>query len=487
MFNPSTPYLYKKALEREDVKITSTGALVTFSGENTGRCPQAKRIVYDENTKDIDWEANKKISKESFNRFLKLAENELSKDVYEIDTYAGWDNQLKIRTICTNPYHAIFMKNMLIPADEPFDKPDFTIYNASHMKINDPENNLKDNLVALDFTQMKMVIFGTRYAGEMKKGVLTLIMYLAPLQGDLPLHSSANTSYDETDVTLFFGLSGTGKTTLSTEPNRRLVGDDEHVWTDRGVYNVENGNYAKCIGLKKENEPEIFNAIKYGAILENVVCETDENIPNYDDVSITQNTRCAYPLSHIPNAIIPAKVDQHPKNIVLLTCDAFGILPPVSKLSIDQAVYFFVSGYTSKMPGTEMGISEPTSTFSPCFGGPFLAWQPKLYGDMLRKKLEKHGSTVWLLNTGWTNGKYGVGNRISIKHTRKIVDKIHDGSLEKDNFDDFYYFALKVPQKIEGIPDYIINPTKSKNFDHQLAEKLVDEFDKNAIKLKIIN
>jgi phosphoenolpyruvate carboxykinase (ATP) len=464
IYNPSNSLIYKNSLQNPNIEISSTGALVAYSGENTGRCPDAKRIVFDEKSKDIDWNANNKIDSSLFNFYLSEGLNKFDEnDVYVLDVLAGWDNQLKVRIHCTDPYHVLFMKNMLIPTS--FQDPDFEIFNFSKYTLHDvdkpqnPDQKLDKNLVALDFTQMKMIIFGTRYAGEMKKGVLTLIMFMAPIINDLPLHSSCNVGKNK-DVTLFFGLSGTGKTTLSTESNRNLIGDDEHVWTQKGVYNIENGNYAKCIGLREESEPEIFNAIKYGAILENVKLD-DQNNVLYDDISITQNTRCAYPLTHIKNSIIPAKIDSHPKNIVFLTCDAFGIFPPVSKLTINQAIFFFISGYTSKMPGTEMGVDKPKATFSPCFGGPFLAWHPQVYGELLRKKLEKHKSNIWLINTGWINGKYGVGDRISIKHTRQIVDSIHDGTFDNIEFETINIFDLQIPKSCKDVPYDVLNPLKN--------------------------
>merc|ERR1719163_1368716 len=291
--------------------------------------------------------------------------------------------------------------------------------------------------VALAMCRAEMVILGTQYAGEMKKGVFTVMMYHMPLRPDrdlpprlraLPLHSSCNVG-PAGDVTVFFGLSGTGKTTLSADPKRKLVGDDEHVWTTKGVFNIEGGCYAKCIDLSEEKEPEIFRAIKFGSVLENVKFDSWYRKVDYTDVSITENTRCAYPLQFISNALIPAVVDSHPSNIILLTCDAFGILPPISKLTPEQVMYHFISGYTAKVAGTEMGITEPQATFSACFGGPFLALHPYHYAEMLAAKINKHGASAYLVNTGWVGGPYGVGERCKLKYTRLLVDSIHDGSL----------------------------------------------------------
>ena len=266
-----------------------------------------------------------------------------------------------------------------------------------------------------------------RSAGEMKKGILTLFMYLMPLTDNLTLHSSANVDPQTGESCIFFGLSGTGKTTISADPNRLLIGDDEHVWTQNGIFNIEGGCYAKCIGLREETEPDIFNAIKFGAVLENVVLDSDNKV-DFNDISITPNTRVAYPLLHIPNVQIPS-VAEHPKQVILLVCDAFGVLPPLAKLSSEQAVYFFVNGYTSKIPGTEMGITEPVATFSACFGEPFLVHHPMRYGELLREKLEEHNCQTWLVNTGWTGGSYGSGKRISLKYTRRMVEAVHRGEL----------------------------------------------------------
>jgi phosphoenolpyruvate carboxykinase (ATP) len=305
-----------------------------------------------------------------------------------------------------------------------------------------------------------MVILGTQYAGEMKKGILTLMMYLMPLRGQLPLHSSANVGPDG-DVTMFFGLSGTGKTTLSADPRRNLIGDDEHVWSDEGVFNVEGGCYAKAIDLEQEKEPEIFDAIRFGCVVENVVFNEETREVDYHDTSITENTRAAYPLHYIPNAVIPAKVDTHPSNIILLTCDAFGVLPPVAKLTPAQVQYYFIQGYTAKVAGTEIGVTEPTATFSACFGAPFLVWHPIIYAEMLAQRLKDHSCDAWLLNTGWTGGVYGVGKRISIKHTRILVDAIHSGELKKAEYQTTKLFEFEIPKHIEGIPDEVLDPRSS--------------------------
>merc|ERR1719261_1025134 len=373
----------------------------------------------------------------------------------------------------TSPsYHSLFMQNMLVKPEveelDQFENP-FIIYNAGCFPANRRTQGMTSpTSVCLHLQRGEMVILGTMYAGEMKKGVFTLMMYHMPLKPSrdlplteraLPLHSSANVGKDG-DVTMFFGLSGTGKTTLSADPNRELIGDDEHVWTSKGVFNIEGGCYAKCIDLSREKEPEIFDAIRFGSVLENVIFDDWDRVVDFTNVSITENTRCAYPLEFIPNARIPAKVDTHPSNIILLTCDAFGVLPPVAKLTAAQVQYYFIQGYTAKVAGTEIGVTEPTATFSACFGAPFLVWHPIIYAEMLAKRLRDHACDAWLLNTGWTGGAYGAGKRISIKHTRTIVDAVHSGELRKAFYEKMPVFDLEVPTHIEGVPDEILMPRK---------------------------
>lgn len=313
------------------------------------------------------------------------------------------------------------------------------------------------------------MILGTQYAGEMKKGVFTVMNYLMPKAGVLSLHSSCNVGNDPADVSLFFGLSGTGKTTLSADPHRNLIGDDEHCWSDHGIFNIEGGCYAKCIDLSKEKEPEIFDAIRFGAVLENVVYEAFSREVDYHDSSITENTRCAYPIEHIPNAKIPC-IAEHPKNLIMLTCDAFGVLPPVSKLTSAQAMYHFISGYTAKIAGTEDGVTEPTATFSACFGQPFLIWHPTKYAEMLADRMHKHEADAWLINTGWTGGKFGVGKRCPLKYTRAIVDAIHSGELARAEYEVYPVFNLHVPKSCAGIPSEILHPERSWQNEHLFEE-----------------
>lgn len=368
------------------------------------------------------------------------------------------------------------MQNMLVPATadelpEFENKKPFLILNAGCFPCNRfTEGMSSATSVSVSFERSEMVILGTQYAGEMKKGVFTVMMYHMPFapsrdlplwQRGLPMHASANIGTDN-DVSIFFGLSGTGKTTLSADPNRDLIGDDEHVWTDKGVFNIEGGCYAKTIGLTEDKEPEVYRAIRFGAILENVGYGSDNRGVDYDDTSKTENTRCSYPLQFIPNARIPATVNHHPKNIILLTCDAFGILPPVSKLTSEQLMYHFISGYTAKVAGTEMGITEPVATFSACFGGPFLALHPNFYAEMLAAKLEKFGASAWLINSGWVGGPYGVGDRCSLKYTRALIDAIHDGTLDAltdSEWESTDVFSLRIPKNsVKGVPMEILRP-----------------------------
>jgi len=491
--NPEAAFLVEAALlEDSDSKLTATGALSVRSGAKTGRCPKDKRIVSEASSaQDIWWARNPKdggniaLDEQAFmiNRERAVDYLNTRKRLFVIDAYAGWDPKyrIRVRVVCCRAYHALFMRNMLImPDPEELENwsPDFVIYNAGEFPCNRFTKGMTSSTsVSLDFDRREMVILGTQYAGEMKKGILTVMMYLMVKQGALPLHSSANEG-DDGSVTLFFGLSGTGKTTLSADPHRALIGDDEHVWTDEGVFNIEGGCYAKCIGLKPETEPEIYNAIRFGAVLENVVMDPHNRQVDYDDVSLTENTRCAYPLHYIPNAKIPA-YGAHPSNIVMLACDAFGVLPPVARLTPDQAMYHFISGYTAKVAGTEVGITEPTPNFSACFGEPFLVWHPTKYASMLADKMHKYDCPAWLVNTGWSGGSYGTGKRMSLKITRAIIDAINNGSLNEQQFVTEPFFGLQIPTAIPGVPSEILNPRntwKDKESYDTTATKLATMF-----------
>jgi len=471
--NLSVPELYEYALKYEtDTRLVSTGALAAVSYEKTGRSPKDKRVVREPGSEgDLWWgegSPNYPMDERSFllNRHRAVDYLNYIDAVFVFDGYANWDDKArtKIRVICARPYHALFMHNMLIrPTDhelEQFGEPEFVIYNSGPFPANRLTTYMTSSTsVDLSLAHRELVILGTQYAGEMKKGVFTVMHYLMPKRGVLSLHSGCNMG-KHGDVTLFFGLSGTGKTTLSTDPSRPLIGDDEHCWGDDGVFNIEGGCYAKCINLQESKEPEIFRAIRFGTILENVVFDERRRIVDFDSSSITENTRACYPIDFIDHARIPC-VGPHPRNVILLCCDAFGVLPPVSKLSLEQAMYHFVSGYTAKVAGTEQGVKEPEATFSACFGAAFLMWHPMKYAAMLCDKMKQHGTTAWLINTGWTGGRYGVGSRISLKYTRAIVDAIHSEELAAQSFSTTPIFGLQVPAKCPGVPAEVLQPESS--------------------------
>jgi len=497
--NPGAAKLYELALQEKGhplyhsaSRITSTGALAARSGKCTGRIPKDKRVVEEDTTKDKVWwgPVNFPMSERDFMIVRKRAVDFLNtRDMlYVVDGFANWDpkNRIKVRVICSTAYHALFMKNMLIrPTQEElkdFGKPDFFIYNSGEFtqgKIIMGEDS--NGCIALNFKEMEMVILGTCYAGEMKKGVFSLMNYIMPERGLLSMHASANAGRDG-DTTVFFGLSGTGKTTLSAEANRFLIGDDEIVWGPDGLSNIEGGCYAKAINLSAENEPEIFNAIKFGCVLENVGFSDEvANEVDFTDTKITENTRACYPIEHIPNTVIPC-VGGHAKNVIFLACDAFGVLPPVSKLNEQQAMFHFLSGYTAKVAGTEIGVTEPKETFSACFGEAFLSLHPSRYAELLQEKVKEHGANVWLLNTGWVKGGYGVGERISLKHTRAIIDAIHSGELAKSPTTTLPIFNLQVPTKCRGVPEEILMPHKGwsdQNAYLKSLTELAQKFNKN--------
>ncbi|MEJ2007130.1 MAG: phosphoenolpyruvate carboxykinase (ATP) [Acidobacteriota bacterium] len=460
--------LYEDAIRYErDSSIAENGALVAYSGVKTGRSPKDKRIVQDSaSEKDVWWgTTNIPIEPQTFAILRERARDYLNicGRLYCVDGFAGWDPKyrVKIRVICSRPYHALFMHNMLIrPTPEElagFGKPDFVIYNAGAF----PANRLTAGIgsktsISLSLEDREMVILGTEYAGEMKKGVFTAVNYFAPKFGMLSMHCSATADKETGRSSVMFGLSGTGKTTLSADPKRDLIGDDEHCWGDDGVFNVEGGCYAKAVHLKPESEPEIFQALRFGAVLENVVLEDDRTV-NYADTSITENTRGAYPINFIRNARIPC-IAGHPTDIIFLTCDAFGVLPPVSSLNPAQAMYHFISGYTAKVAGTEEGVTEPSATFSPCFGGPFLVWHPSKYAELLAEKMKKHGTRAWLVNTGWSGGAFGTGKRIKLAHTRAIIDAIHSGALATAKTQPDPEFKFAVVAECPNVPREILVP-----------------------------
>ena len=466
--NAKPAVLYEQGLVNEKgTAIASSGALIAMSGEKTGRSPSDKRIVEEDSSKDDVWwgPVNMPVNETTFliNRERALDYLNTKEQLYVIDGFAGWDPKyrIKVRIITTRAYHALFMNNMLIrPTDaelEQFGEPDYVIFNAGEFSANRHTSGMTSKTsVSLHFGRKEMVILGTQYAGEMKKGVFTIMHYLMPKRNVLSMHCSANQG-DDGAVSIFFGLSGTGKTTLSADPHRLLIGDDEHCWSDDGVFNIEGGCYAKAIDLSPEDEPEIYNAIQFGSVLENVVYDPRTRQVDFHDTSITQNTRCSYPIEYIPNAKIPC-VAKHPNNVILLTADAFGVLPPVAKLTPEQAMYHFISGYTAKVAGTEMGVTEPQATFSACFGAPFLVWHPARYAELLAAKLQTHGAQTWLVNTGWTGGPYGTGHRMKIAHTRAIIDGIHSGALAASGTIVDPTFGFEIPTHCPGVPEEVLVP-----------------------------
>ena len=484
--------LYEHAIRFEkDASIAENGALVAYSGSKTGRSPKDKRVVENPASKgDIWWgSVNIPCDERTFqiNRQRALDYLNTRERLYCFDGFAGWDPKyrIKVRVICSRPYHALFMHTMLIrPTREElasFGEPQFVIYNAGAFPANKLTTGMGSTTsIDLSIEDKELVILGTEYAGEMKKGVFTVANYFAPKQGLLSMHCSATADKKTGASSLLFGLSGTGKTTLSADPKRHLIGDDEHVWSDEGIFNIEGGCYAKAINLTPESEPDIFQALRFGAVLENVVLDEDRDV-DYTDTSITQNTRGAYPIEFIHNAKIPC-VAGHPTDVIFLTCDAFGVLPPVSSLSAAHAMYHFISGYTAKVAGTEMGVTEPQATFSPCFGGPFLVWHPSKYAELLAEKMRKHKTRVWLVNTGWGGGGHGVGKRISLKNTRAIIDAIHDGSLAKARTERDPVFGFDVVAECPNVPSEILIPRNAwadKAAYDATAKKLAALFNKN--------
>jgi phosphoenolpyruvate carboxykinase (ATP) len=468
--NAAPARLYEAAIARDKSFVSAAGALVTRSGSKTGRCPKDKRIVeHPASSPDIWWgDVNIKLAEETFltNRERAIDFLNFRERLYVVDGVAGWHPKyaVKVRVICARPYHALFMHNMLVrPAAHelgPFDEPDYVIFNAGEFPANLHTRQMTSKTsIDLSFERREFVVLGTEYAGEMKKGVFTIMNYLMPKQGVLSMHCACNEG-PRGDVSLFFGLSGTGKTTLSADPARQLIGDDEHCWSDEGVFNIEGGCYAKCINLSAEKEPQIYQAVRFGSVLENVGFDPISREVDYADDSITENTRASYPIEFIPNAKLPC-VAGHPRNIILLTCDAFGVLPPVSKLSPTQAMYHFINGYTAKVAGTEEGVHEPRATFSACFGAAFLAWHPTKYAQMLAERMRAHGSEAWLVNSGWIGGSHGAGSRIPLAYTRAIINAIHSGELAETEMVEEPWFGLRVPKSCAGVPPRLLTPEEA--------------------------
>jgi phosphoenolpyruvate carboxykinase (ATP) len=472
--NLCTARLIELALANGEGFLADNGTLAVRTGERTGRSPNDK---YLEKTPEIDaniwWgKVNQPISSAGFDYLEELASDYMAKreSVFVFDGYVGADTNYRLasRTYAEQAWHALFAKTLFIePTASELStfEADWTIVNCGRRKLTADEAkkagiNPTGICIAQSLTRKRVLIFGTEYAGEMKKSLFYAMNYDMPDVGVFPMHCSANVDMkDDTNVALFFGLSGTGKTTLSADPNRALIGDDEHGWSTNGVFNFEGGCYAKCIKLSKETEPQIWDAIKFGSVLENTDVDPDTRTPNFDSAKYTENTRVTYPVEFIPGARIPS-IGKHPRNVIFLTADAFGVLPPVSKLTREQAIYFFINGYTSKLAGTEAGVTEPQPNFSPCFGGPFLPRTPQSYGKMLAERIDRHHANVWLVNTGWSGGPYGTGSRFKLAYTRAMITAILNGSLKNAKFTADPVFGLPLPDSIPGgsVPNEVLNP-----------------------------
>ena len=491
-WNLPSPALYEEAIRRHEGLLSHQGPLVIQTGRYTGRLPQDKFLVKEPSSESKIWwgKVNRSFELEKFDALKRrvLAYFQ-GKDIFVEDCYAGADEQFRIpvRVITERATHALFARNMFIREfnQEKLSKitPEFTVLHAPNFHA-EPEmdGTHSDAFILLNFAEKLVLIGGTCYAGEIKKSIFTVMNYLLPQKDVLAMHASANYGKDENDVAVFFGLSGTGKTTLSADPERTLIGDDEHGWNDEGVFNFEGGCYAKVIRLSKEGEPEIYETTKrFGTLLENVVIDTQTRHIDLDNASLTENTRAAYPISHIPNMTLKGKAG-HPKNIIMLTCDAFGVLPPISRLTPQQAMYHFLSGYTAKVAGTEAGIKEPQATFSACFGAPFMALPPSTYAKLLGEKIQKHNVGVWLINTGWSGGPYGTGERIKLSLTRAMVRAVLSGALENVQTQTDPIFDLNIPVTCPDIPTEILNPRNTwsdKNAYDQKARELAAMFDSN--------
>ncbi|MGY0391539.1 phosphoenolpyruvate carboxykinase (ATP) [Bizionia sp. KMM 8389] len=494
----SSEELHNLTIKKGQGVESSTGALAVNTGEFTGRSPLDRFIVKDAVTQDRVWwgDINIPFDSDAFEKLYNKVTDYLSdKEVFVRDSYACADDnyRLNIRVINEFPWSNMFAHNMFLRPEESELKdftPEWTIVNAPGFMA-DPEVDAtrQHNFAILDFTRKIALIGGTGYTGEIKKGIFSALNFILPVFKDtLPMHCSANVG-ESGDTAIFFGLSGTGKTTLSADPKRKLIGDDEHGWTkENSVFNFEGGCYAKVINLSAENEPDIYNAIKPGAILENVIMD-DQGEVDFENTSITQNTRVSYPIYHINNIQVPS-IGSNPKNIFFLTADAFGVLPPISKLSPGQAAYHFISGYTAKVAGTEAGINEPLPSFSACFGAPFMPLHPTKYAEMLSQKMQEAGVNVWLVNTGWTGGPYGVGSRMKLKYTRAMITAAMDGSLEaanKDNYHIHSVFGVLQPRVCPNVPTEVLSPRKTWNNDegyYETAYKLAQSFQDNFKKFE---
>ncbi|MGA2905709.1 MAG: phosphoenolpyruvate carboxykinase (ATP) [Candidatus Korobacteraceae bacterium] len=483
------PQLVEAALRRGEAELAAHGSLVAETGKCTGRSPKDKFTVRDAVTENkVAWgPMNLPISPDIFDAlYERVLEYLRGKEIFVQDLYCGADARyrLPIRVINQYAWHNLFARQLFIrPTAEELKThhPEFTIVSAPSF-LADPrrDGTSSEVFIVVNFAKRLVLIGGTQYAGEMKKSIFGVMNFLLPERNVFPMHCSANLGHDGVTA-LFFGLSGTGKTTLSADPTRRLIGDDEHGWSPSGVFNFEGGCYAKCIHLSPETEPQIYNALHFGSVLENVVLDPVTRVPDYEDDSKTENTRAAYPVEFIHNAVIPG-FGGHPKNVVFLTADAFGVLPAVSKLTPEQAMYHFMAGYTAKVAGTEAGVTEPQATFSTCFGAPFMPLPPKLYAEMLGSRLREHGAQCWLVNTGWQGGGYGIGKRMSLPYTRAMVNALVEGQLANVEFEVEPAFGLSIPKTCPGVPPELLaprNPWKDKAAYDKTAAELSARFAKN--------
>jgi phosphoenolpyruvate carboxykinase (ATP) len=469
-WNLEAPRLYEEALRRNEAQLARGGALVATTGSHTGRSPKDKYVVRDAGTEnEIWWDNNGSITPDQFATLLDdFRAHARGKELFAQDLFGGADpaHRVRARVYTELAWHSLFIRNLLIRperADLAAYVPELTIIDLPSFQADPARHGCRSKtVIAIDFSQKIVLIGGSAYAGEMKKSVFTYLNYVLPGAGVMPMHCSANASLDETgDSALFFGLSGTGKTTLSNDSSRQLIGDDEHGWSRDGIFNFEGGCYAKTIRLSRNAEPEIYATTeRFGTVMENVVIDPLTRVPDFDDASLTENTRCAYPLDFIANASATGRAG-HPKNIVMLTCDAFGVMPPIAKLTGAEAMYHFLSGYTAKVAGTERGLTAPEATFSTCFGAPFMPRHPSVYGNLLRELMAEHGVDCWLVNTGWTGGGVGTGRRMPIRVTRRLLSAALDGSLAQVEFRRDPYFGFSVPVEVPGVETQVLSPVET--------------------------
>ncbi len=488
--NLSAAELVEKAINRSEGRLAANGALLIdrSNGSRFGRSPNDRFIVKTPGTEDVWWgSVNRPFEPENWDRLFKKAKEYISgKDIFIFDGFAGAspEHRLQVRVVAEQSWHALFATTLFINSKNPNElkeTPDFTVINVCNIPMEDfKDYGLNSEVfILVNFAERVVLIGGTHYGGEIKKSIFAVMNYLLPKKGVFPMHCSANVGQDG-QTALFFGLSGTGKTTLSADPERRLIGDDEHGWDEKGIFNFEGGCYAKCIKLSREAEPQIFDAIRFGSILENVVVD-HRRVPDYDSDKITENTRATYPTSHIDNCVQEG-VGGHPKNVFFLAADAFGVLPPIARLTPEQAMYHFLSGYTAKLAGTEAGVTEPTATFSACFGAPFMVLHPFTYAKMLGECMKKHGTQLWLVNTGWSGGAYGTGSRMKIKYTRALLKAALDGSLKNVKFIKDPIFNVEVPAECPGVPTEILTPRntwQSSAAYQKTAYDLANRFNEN--------